>query len=180
MADADQGQEQGQTFLFTKRSLQTKPNQTRHTIPVPWERSLTQKSHKVESSDQWNSVAETEHCASSIPTLRLLSKITHWGHQRYIPNTGRLLYVTAFRHYVILPSLAASTLQHSTGIIAIVKNKWMLTSIYTTRLKGVISYSPLELATTFNVASHLNVTMIRNLFNKVFFKLMVPCNMIQC
>ena len=41
----------------------------------------------------------------------------------------------------------------------------MLTSIYTTRLKGVISYSPLELATKFNMASHLTVTMIRNLFN---------------
>jgi len=43
----------------------------------------------------------------------------------------------------------------------------MLTSIYTTRPKGVISYSPLELATTFNVASHLIVTMTRNLFNNV-------------
>jgi hypothetical protein len=42
----------------------------------------------------------------------------------------------------------------------------MLTSIYTTRLRGVKSYSILELATTFNVASHLTVT-IRNLFNNV-------------
>jgi wyosine [tRNA(Phe)-imidazoG37] synthetase (radical SAM superfamily) len=41
----------------------------------------------------------------------------------------------------------------------------MLTSIYTTRLKEVIS--ALELTTTFNVALHLNVTMIRNLFNNV-------------
>jgi hypothetical protein len=47
----------------------------------------------------------------------------------------------------------------------IVKNTWMLTSIYTKRLKVVISYSPLEVATTCNVASHLAVTTIRILFN---------------